>query len=88
MGIVGAFVIVSGTNVIQVAAIAEEIEDRVRAETGLSPKAVEGHRDRSWILIDYGDVVAHVFLEETRAFYNLERLWADAPRIAWEPAAR
>ena len=87
MGIVGAFVIVSGTNVVQVAAIAEEIEEQVRAFADLSPKAVEGLRDRSWILIDYGDVVVHVFLDETREFYNLERLWSDAPRIAWEPAA-
>lgn len=47
----------------------------------------EGMDDGTWVLLDYGDVVIHVFDEETRAYYDLERLWADAPRLSFEPAA-
>jgi ribosome-associated protein len=49
---------------------------------------VEGLEAASWVLLDYGDLVVHVFLDETREYYALERLWTDAPRIAWEPSAR
>jgi len=48
---------------------------------------VEGLDDASWVLMDYGDVIVHVFLAETRAYYDLERLWADAPRVEWDPLA-
>jgi ribosome-associated protein len=84
MGIVGTFVIVSGTNTRQVRTIADAVEEEVKVLLGESPKAVEGLRDASWILLDYGDVVVHVFLDETREFYKLERLWSDAPRVDWE----
>ena len=62
-------------------AIAEAIEDRLREHDGLKAKHVEGRRVGDWILMDFIDVVVHVFLEERRGFYGLERLWGDAPRI-------
>jgi ribosome-associated protein len=67
--------------------IAEEVEERLKADGGISPLRVEGLGDTQWILLDYGDLVVHVFLDETRDFYDLERLWSDAPRVAWEDEA-
>lgn len=81
LSICDAFVIASAGNTRLVAAIADEIEEVVAAETGLRPAAVEGRDTRRWVLIDYGDVIVHVFLDEDRAFYRLERLYRDAPRI-------
>ena len=65
--------------------IAEEVEDRVAKAGGPRPIRVEGRNDLQWVLLDYGDLVVHVFLEETRQYYDLERLWSDVPRVAWEP---
>jgi ribosome-associated protein len=77
------FVIASAPNDRQVKAIVEEVEHQV-AEAGLAkPLRVEGLDDRHWVLLDYGDVVVHVFLEETRQYYELERLWGDVPRVEW-----
>jgi len=81
LGVVEAFVIVAGRNERQVSSIVEEIEARIKVATGRAPIRLEGHREPSWVLMDYGDVVIHVFLEETRAFYDLEHLWSNAPRI-------
>ena len=81
LGVVEAFVIVSGRNERQVSAIVEEIEAQIKVATTRSPIRLEGHREPSWVLMDYGDVVIHVFLEETREFYDLEHLWSNAPRI-------
>ena len=81
LGVVEAFVIVSGRNERQVSAIVEEIEAQIKVATTRSPIRLEGHREPSWVLMDYGDVVIHVFLEETREFYDLEHLWSSAPRI-------
>lgn len=78
------FVISSGSNDRQVRAIAEEVERQVKGNGGSSPRAVEGLDDARWVLMDFGDFVVHVFSEEARAFYDLERLWSDAPRFAWE----
>jgi ribosome-associated protein len=78
------FVISSGSNDRQVRAIAEEVERQVKGNGGLSPRAVEGLDDARWVLMDYGDFVVHVFSDEARSFYDLERLWSDAPRLAWE----
>lgn len=75
------FVICSAGNSTLVKAIADSIEDKL-AESGVFPKHKEGYQDARWILLDYGDIVAHVFLEEERNFYNLEQLWADAPSEA------
>jgi ribosome-associated protein len=82
--ITDAFVITSGTNVRQVRTIAEEVEERVKAGGGPSPLRIEGLDDARWVLMDYGDFVVHVFLDEVRTFYDLERLWADAERWPFE----
>lgn len=84
LAIVDTFVITSATNPRQVRTITEEVEGAIRAAGGGGPLRVEGIRDARWVLMDYGHLVVHVFLEEARAYYSLERLWADAPRLAWE----
>jgi len=87
LSIVEHFVITSAPNGRQVRTIAEEVEDKMRAAGGGSPIRVEGLGDATWVLLDYGDVVVHVFLEETRSYYDLERLWGDVPRLDWEAVA-
>ena len=75
------FVICTGSSSINVQAIAGEIVDKVKDEfNGLTPR-IEGAREGRWILLDYRDVVIHVFQEDERRFYNLERLWGDAPVV-------
>lgn len=85
IGITEAFVLASGSNTRQVRTICDEVEFALKVEADLSPRGVEGLADASWVLVDYGVLVVHVFLTETREFYDLERLWSDAPRIDWEP---
>jgi len=87
LGITDAFVVTSGTNRRQVLTIAEEVEAQVKAAGGPAPLRTEGLSDAQWVLLDYGDFVVHVFQEEIRRYYDLERLWADAPRVEWEEAA-
>ena len=87
LGVTDAFVITTGRNTRQVRTLVDEVERRVKETYGRSPRAVEGLRDLRWVLMDYGDFVVHVFLEEVRAFYDLEHLWGDAPRIAWADGA-
>lgn len=87
LAITDAFVITSGRNTRQVRTIAEEVEARLKTEGGISPLRVEGMGDGHWVLLDYGDLVIHAFLDETREFYDLERLWSDGPRVAWEDEA-
>ena len=87
LAITDAFVITSGRNSRQVKTIAEEVEARLKADGGITPLRIEGLGDTQWILMDYGDLVVHVFLDETRDYYDLERLWSDAPRLAWEDEA-
>ena len=70
------FVIAQGGSSTQVRALADYAEEELKAQ-GIEPLRVEGYRSQGWIVLDYGDVVAHVFHEETRAFYDLERLWKD-----------
>jgi ribosome-associated protein len=74
------FVFASGTNERQVQAIADAIDARLRAR-GVRPLHVEGQSAAQWVLLDYGDFIVHVFLEETRRHYGLERLWRDAPDV-------
>jgi ribosome-associated protein len=85
LAIVDWFVITSAGNPRQVRTIAEEVEAQVKAQTGQGPLRVEGMDDARWVLLDFGDVVVHVFLEEVRAFYQLEKLWGDVPRLPWAP---
>ena len=77
------FVITHGTNFRQVRTIADEVEQRVAGAGGPKPIRIEGLDDLSWVLMDYGDFVVHVFSEEARHFYELERLWADVPKVDW-----
>ena len=72
------FIVCHGTSTTQVQAIAESIEDEVRNSIGLKPWHKEGVQNAEWILLDYIDVVVHVFQENTRNFYQIENLWADA----------
>lgn len=80
LGIVEAFVIVTGRNERNVQAIADEIEDHA-IQQGRKALRREGRDLGRWILLDYGDVVAHIFHEEERTFYSLEKLWRDCPVI-------
>jgi ribosome-associated protein len=86
LAITDAFVITDGSNVRQVRTLADEIEAKVKEGDGPSPLRIEGLDDARWVLMDYGDFVVHIFLDEVREFYQLERLWADAPRWDWEPS--
>jgi len=74
------FVLMTADSERQAAAIADEVEQRMKAE-GATKVGVEGTETGRWILVDYGDVVAHVMGREARGFYDLEGLWADAPRV-------
>ncbi|HSM67501.1 MAG TPA: ribosome silencing factor [Ilumatobacteraceae bacterium] len=86
LSITGYFVIAGATNPRQVRAVVDEVEARVKSELGRAPIRTEGVREQQWTLIDYGDVVVHVFLESVREFYEIERLYMDAPRVEWETA--
>ena len=70
------FVIASGTNSNQVQASVDHVEEQL-GRAGFEAKQIEGNRNSSWILMDYGDVIVHVFDEENRLFYDLERIWRD-----------
>ncbi len=87
ISITDVFVIVSASNTRQVLTIVDEVEQALKERGAVAPRSVEGRDDALWVLLDYGDVIVHVFLAETRAFYDLDRLWSDAPRVDWERAA-
>ena len=75
------FVIASGSNAPQIRAMGERVEELVEKNLGLVPSRTEGVRDGRWAVIDYGDVIVHVFNDETRLFYHLERLWTDGGNL-------
>lgn len=79
------FLLASGTNVRQVQAIADEVQEQLRKRLGVKPARVEGYKSAEWILLDYGDFIFHVFEEKSRRFYDLERLWRDAARVSLPP---
>ena len=83
LGVTEYFVVMSGSNRRLVDALVEEVEARVREASGRSPVRVEGARENQWVLIDYGDVIVHVFLSEIREFYEIERLYTDVPKVDW-----
>jgi ribosome-associated protein len=87
LSITGYFVIASASNPRQVRAVVDDIEAKVKAQLGRVPMRTEGIREQQWTLIDYGDVVVHVFLDSVREFYEIERLYMDAPRVEWESPA-
>ena len=76
------FVIATGNNNTHVRALADELEEKLKGE-GLPPARVEGYRSNSWILLDWGNVVIHIFTQEGRDFYDLDHLWADGGNVEW-----
>jgi len=76
------FVIMSAPSAVRVKAIVDCIEKNLKEE-GIYPKHKEGYKEALWVLLDYGDILVHVFHEDTRKFYQLERLWGDAPKRAF-----
>jgi ribosome-associated protein len=86
LAITDFFVITSATNSRQVRTIAEAVEERLKQEADRVPLQIEGRTDLTWVLLDYGDLVVHVFLDEIRRFYDIERLYRDVPVINWRQA--
>ena len=84
--ITGVFVIATGSSNRQVKSLADEVTDKLKERFERKPARKEGVTEGEWVLLDYGDVIVHVFQPDTRSFYDLERLWGDAPRVTWEPA--
>jgi ribosome-associated protein len=76
------FVIGTGSNPRQIQAVASAIDDRL-AELGIHERGREGHADSGWLLLDYGDVIVHIFGQMEREFYRLERLWSEAPTVVY-----
>ena len=74
------FIIASANNINQVQAISDEIDFALGKE-GILPKAVEGNKNATWMLLDYNDIVVHIFLREDRAFYDLDRIWRDGTEV-------
>ena len=74
------FVICSASNTTQLGAISVVVSEEL-AKAGVRPSHVEGEAGANWVLMDYGDIVVHIFDEQTRIYYSLEKLWGDAPRI-------
>jgi len=77
------FVIASGSNNNQVQAMSDNVEEKLK-EAGYSPKQVEGYQGASWILLDYADIIIHLFDEESRSFYDLEHIWRDGAMVSIE----
>lgn len=78
------FVIATGISTTHVHALADQLEEKLKAE-GAAPAGVEGYRSNSWILLDYTNVVVHIFTQDGRDFYDLDRLWADGIRVEFRP---
>ncbi len=74
------FIICTGDNPFQIKAIVENIESKLKKH-GIKPLGIEGLSNKKWILMDYNEIIIHIFDEETRLYYDLEKLWLDAPRV-------
>lgn len=72
------FIIAEGKSVSQVGALADNVREELQKKAGVKPYNYDGYRNSQWIIIDYGDIMVHVFQPETRSFYNIEELWNDA----------
>jgi ribosome-associated protein len=83
LGVTDAFVVTSGRNTRQVKTMVDEVERQVKELSGRGPVRIEGLDDARWVLMDYGDFLVHVFLDEAREYYDLEHLWSEAPRVPW-----
>ena len=81
------FVIATGSSRTNVQALADHVEERLARSHGVKPLRVEGRSEGEWVLVDYGDIIVHIFQGAPREFYSLERLWGDAGRIRWEEPA-
>ncbi len=77
------FIVASASNINQLDALKDEV-DRIMHEKGILPKRIEGIKTSSWILMDYGDIIVHLFTEEGRDFYDIERVWRDGTVVAIE----
>ena len=77
------FVIATGTSRPHVQSLAEHVEERMSQELGIKPLRSEGRAEAEWVLLDFGDVIVHLFQASAREFYGLERLWADAEKVDW-----
>lgn len=75
------FVVCQGSSTSQVSAIADSVREYVQDRTGQKPYNYEGYQNSQWIIIDYGEIMVHIFLPEFRGFYNIEELWSDAPSV-------
>jgi ribosome-associated protein len=84
VGICGYFVLATASNPRQVKAVVDEVEAQLRDRFGDAPRSVEGAESRRWVLLDYADIVVHVFHAEERDYYRIERLYSDAPKVDWE----
>ena len=87
VGYASYFVVCTARSDRQISALADHTVRRLRTELGVRPLGTEGTERSSWALMDYGDVVVHVFRQDERDFYDLEGLWSDAPRVLYEPPA-
>ena len=74
------FILMSAPSMVRVKAIVDHVEETLEKEADLRVRHKEGYRDAQWVLMDYGDVVAHVFYQDVRRFYDIENLWGDAPK--------
>ena len=84
LGITDWFLVASSSNTRQVRRVAEQVETAVKEAGGIGPLRIEGLEDATWILLDFGLIVVHVFHEETRSFYDIERLWSDVPKFQFD----
>ncbi|HCJ85066.1 MAG: hypothetical protein MB55_09775 [marine actinobacterium MedAcidi-G3] len=84
LGITDWFLVASSSNTRQVRRVAEEVEVAVKGAGGDGPLRIEGMEDARWILLDFGMFVVHIFHDETRSFYDIERLWSDVPKISFD----
>lgn len=81
------FVIATGSSRTNVQALADHVEERIKETHNVKPLRVEGRTEGEWVLVDYGDIIVHLFQSAAREYYSLERLWGDAERIRWEEPA-